>query len=197
LPRCRRTAEIKLAGPPAPDEITAATGADRLVVHFAYETVPVDQIINGYQFYCDPPPGAQSVADAGASAAAACDGSPSSVLLPGSTAVDGAYVCGSASKDATSATIADLVNQVPYNVAVAAIDPFQNVGPLSPVTCGVPMAPGKDDRDVKACSFSPHCAYRRVALAPLELALTLTLTLTLVGCRRARRRTRARRAVRA
>jgi hypothetical protein len=177
------TGKFKLAGPPPPDEISAAAGAKSLVVHFAYDNNQSDDpTINGYTFYCDPAPGAEPLpaADAGT----ACDSSQLTVLMPGAVP-EGANLCASAPLTAVSANIVGLQPGVPYRVAMAVADTFANLGPLSSVTCGVPLA---EDRNVSACTFSPRRASRRV---PFGL-----LGLTLAGWRRSRRRVQKRGAAR-
>jgi hypothetical protein len=170
-------ARYKLTGPNPPDEVTAAPAAKSLAVSFQYaNSASVDPTINGFSFFCDPPPGPAAPADAGgdASAPMTCDETPpSTVLVPGSTSVDALYRCGSAKLDATSGTATGLDALVPHHVAVAATDTYGNIGPLSMVTCAVPASdPGQS---VSACCFSPRRAAPRSSLLLLSLTLALSL----------------------
>jgi hypothetical protein len=79
---------------------------------------------------------------------------------------DSVYRCGSvSSKSAQSANATNLVNGVAYNVAVAAVDTYDNTGPLSDLACEVPQPVTgffKGYRDAGGeggggfCSFSRH-----------------------------------------
>lgn len=165
---------FKLVGPPAPDQVSAGIGGNLLVMSFTYSSVPVDQTGNGFNLYCDPPGGKAVAVDAGlidadasVGTALTCGAPHSQVLVPGDLPPsDGAFLCGStASKNAQSANATNLVNGVPYNVAVAAVDTYGNSGPLSALTCEVPQPiigffKGYQDAGGKAgggfCSFSRH-----------------------------------------
>ena len=48
------------------------------------------------------------------------------------------YQCGTGTAATTSATIKDLTNWLPTNVAIASVDAAGNAGPLSDVACGTP-----------------------------------------------------------
>jgi hypothetical protein len=139
------TGSYKLSAPAPPDTVTAGIGEDLLPIHFTY-TATSDTTINGYNFYCDPPPGVAAAADAGVLpldggiAITACSGIPSSVLVPGNH-VDtlDAYRCGGAGKSANGGNATGLVDGVAYTVAVATTDSYNNVGVLSTTTCQVPQ----------------------------------------------------------
>jgi hypothetical protein len=141
------TGMFKLVGPQPPDNVNAGIGGNLLVVNFTYNTPPVDQTINGYNFYCDPPPGNAAALDAGlieadasAGMATACAGAPmSQVLVQGGLAPGSSYLCGSAQKTSMGGNASGLVDGVPYNIAVAAEDVYENTGPLSVLGCGVPQ----------------------------------------------------------
>jgi hypothetical protein len=155
------TASAKLVGPPPPDTLTAAIGDRELVLHFSYDNdQESDPTINGYQFYCDPQPGLAAAADAGVAptdagvAAQACGVVPSQVLIPAAPHLNLPLPCGTAPLTATGGTVTGLVNGVPYDVATAAVDTYENVGPLSRLACDVPV-PSNSRQDVRACSFSP------------------------------------------
>jgi hypothetical protein len=154
-------ASAKLDGPPPPDTLTAAVGDRELVLHFSYDDQESDQTLNGYQFYCDPQPGLAAAADAGLAptdaGVAACGAEPSQVLIPAAPHLNLPLPCGTAPLTATGGTVSGLVNGVPYDVAVAARDTYENVGPLSMLACDVPE-PSKNSQNVRACSFSPRRA---------------------------------------
>ena len=164
---------FKLVGPPAPDQVSIGIGGNLLVMNFKYSSAPADQTGNGYYLYCDPPPGSAAALDAGllepdasAGMTLSCGVPNSQVLVPGMAApTDGAYRCGSAAKSSETANATGLVNGVAYNVAVAAYDLYENVGPLSSLTCEVPQPVTgffKAYRDAGGeggggfCSFSRH-----------------------------------------
>ena len=165
---------FKLVGPPAPDQVSAGIGGNLLVVNFSYSSVPVDQTGNGFNIYCDPPGGKDVAVDAGlidadasTGPALTCGAPHSQVLVPNDLPpTDGAYLCGStASKNAQAANATNLVDGVPYNVAVAAVDTYGNTGPLSALQCQVPQPiigffKGYQDAGGQAgggfCSFSRH-----------------------------------------
>ena len=138
-------ATYKLVGPAPPDKVSAGVGEDLLVVSFSYDDASSDTTINGYQFFCDPPPGDAAASNAvvqmddGGVISPSCTTSTS--LIAG-TRVDDAiqkFRCGSAATSATQGNAEGLINGVSYNVAVAATDTYQNVGKLSATTCQVPQ----------------------------------------------------------
>jgi hypothetical protein len=143
-------ASYKLNAPAPPDHVSLGTGAEPLLVNFSYDE-STDTTIKGYQLYCEPNSagGASENGDAGPPA-----------CVPSSRLVAGADVsnlqdlrCGSASRAATSATIKGLTDGLPYNVAVATIDSYDNVSVLSPVACAAPAA-AVSEQTAKACSFA-------------------------------------------
>jgi hypothetical protein len=172
------TAKYKLIGPPPPDQVTATPAARSLDIHFEYANFQTSDItINGFQFYCDPAPGTTS--DAGASTA--CDElAQTQTLTPGELAHSNA-LCGDANLSATSGTTYGLEIGVPYHVAVAAVDTFQNVGPLSNLACGIP----ESDSTSRACGCAVPGPSPRGALPVLGFMLAL------VGLSRRRTRRRA------
>jgi hypothetical protein len=137
------TTHYKLLAPDPPVNISADIGDGLLPIHFSYaNNQAADTTINGYQFYCDPPPGLAAAEDAGVAptdaGAAIPVCTPSTVLMPGFRAGD-QYRCGTASLSATAGNATGLVNGVAYNVAVAATDTYQNTGNISALTCNVPQ----------------------------------------------------------
>ena len=100
-----------------------------------------DNTINGYNFYCDPAPGADAAKDAGVFPAdsneiPACSGSVK--LVPGSHP-NPDYYCGSTGARSNHGNATGLINGVAYNVAVATTDSYQNTGVLSTTVCQVPQ----------------------------------------------------------
>ena len=137
------TVKYKLHAPNPPDNLSADIGDGLLPLHFSYAgNQSTDTTINGYQFFCDPPPGEAALADAGIvpsdAGLAATTCTPSKALVP-STRPDTKYSCGSASVSATAGNATGLVNGVAYNVAVAATDTYQNVGTISALACNTPQ----------------------------------------------------------
>jgi hypothetical protein len=168
-------ATFKLVGPPAPDKFSVGIGGNLLVTNFSYSSPPSDQTGNGFYLFCDPPPSRDAAVDAGlldpdagSGNTYTCGAPTSQVLVPGKDAPsrDSVYRCGSvSSKSAQSANATNLVNGVAYNVAVAAVDTYDNTGPLSDLACEVPQPVTgffKGYRDAGGeggggfCSFSRH-----------------------------------------
>jgi len=137
---------FKLVGPQPPDKVTAGIGGNLLVVDYTYNGMQVDATSNGFNVYCDPPPGTRAaeeaglVDDAGIGSATTCGAPVSDVLVPGNDPpADSKYRCGSGQHSSTQANATGLINNVPYNVSVAAVDTYENVGPLSALSCAVPQ----------------------------------------------------------
>jgi hypothetical protein len=76
-----------------------------------------------------------------------------------------------------------LTNNLPYSVAVAAVDSYDNIGVLSPVACAAPLAtvPGEANADSeqtsRACSFA-------LGHPSFPLLPSIALGLCLLRCRR-------------
>jgi MYXO-CTERM domain-containing protein len=118
-----------------------------------------DQFISSFQLFCDPPPNDPNAVASAVTLGDAGMPSPecpaSSELVPGASAAALQHLrCGSASQVTLSGTADGLVNGVPYNVAVASVDTFGNVGPLSPLACQVPQAKPAPEASSGACSFA-------------------------------------------
>jgi hypothetical protein len=137
-------ATYKLLAPNPPDTVSAGVGDGLLPLHFSYvNNQSNDMTISGYQFFCDPPPGTASLADAGivpvvSDTGVAVPNCGPSELLAGHVA-DSKFQCGSASLSATAGNATGLVNGVSYTVGVSATDTYANVGKLSTPTCQVPQ----------------------------------------------------------
>jgi hypothetical protein len=134
----------KLLAPNPPDNVSAAVGDTLLPVQFSYiDNQSTDMTINGYQIFCDPPPGG-GAADAGVTPVPTDAGlvtpdcSNDSQLVAGEIAAS-KFQCGSASLSATSANATNLVNGVSYHVGVAATDTYENIGKVSTLSCEVPQ----------------------------------------------------------
>jgi hypothetical protein len=143
VPFATYIAHYKLLAPPPPPNVSADIGDGLLPIHFSYAGgQSTDTTINGYQFYCDPPPGLAAAEDAGVAPSDAGAAIPectvSTVLVPDKRAADN-YRCGGATQSATAGNATGLVDGVAYNVAVAATDTYQNIGALSPLACNVPQ----------------------------------------------------------
>lgn len=132
-----------LAGPPAPTGMTTGVGENLVTVKLkAPSTTPTDFL--KYRVYCFR--GSRpTVSDAGADADAAavsstCPGG--HPFVPGTIpdAKLDAFKCGEWSKITGDITLDVPTNDVPYAVALAAIDRQENVGILSEVVCDTPRA---------------------------------------------------------
>jgi hypothetical protein len=139
-------ATYKLLAPNPPDTVTAGIGDGLIPIQFSYlNNQSNDTTINGYQFFCDPPPGsAAALADAGVTPVPTDAGlvvpncAVSTVLTQGAVGPAG-YQCGSASLSATAGNAVGLVDGISYNVGVSATDTYANVGKLSTLACEVPQ----------------------------------------------------------
>ncbi len=190
---------FKLVGPAAPDVVTAGIGGNLLVVNFSYSGAInggscVVQTINGFNVYCDPPPGDAAAVDAGLEApeagvgsAVSCAVPSSQVLIPGMIPpTNPAYLCGSGQKTSQTADARSLVNGVPYNVAVSAIDTYNNTGVLSQLQCQVPQPITgfyKAYRAAGGTAGGGFCSFSRMR-QPLSLFVLLAVVGGLVLRRR-------------
>ncbi|MET0790485.1 MAG: hypothetical protein ABW061_03110 [Polyangiaceae bacterium] len=136
-------ATYKLFAPAPPDTLNVGIGENILPLSWSYSTSNSDTTINGYRFYCDPPPGAAAAADAGVLPddggtllIPACTGS--TELIPGQRP-DEKYRCGDVGGKATKGQASGLINGVAYNVAISTTDSYGNSGVLSVVECQVPQ----------------------------------------------------------
>ncbi len=130
--------EIKydLLAPSPPTGVKAGVGESSLVVRWSVPDNTED--VNGYRFYCDPPPGGGGVVgEGGGSGTSGTSGCGSSALVPGADPPEG-YGCGDTSGVATNGEATGLENGQSYAVAVASVDAYGNVGVLSGLACGVP-----------------------------------------------------------
>jgi uncharacterized protein (TIGR03382 family) len=131
-----------LAGPPAPTGMTTGAGEGMVTVKLkAPATTPSD--FAKYRVYCFQ--GARTAPDAGADADGATDDSKCPAghpFVPGTipTSALDAYKCGEHTTIAGDITLEVSQNDVPYAVALAAIDRQENVGILSEVACDTPRA---------------------------------------------------------
>jgi hypothetical protein len=174
-------ATLKLSAPPPPDRVSLGVGNEELIAAFSYDQISADVTSNGYQLYCEPKAGGTGDSDSGLLACA-----PSARLVAGASTDDlQDLLCGTTGKADTEGQIGGLTNNVPYNVAVAAIDIYDNVSVLSPVACEAPRAtvPGHtesgQEQTSKACSF---------ALGRPSFPLLPSVALGLCLLRRRRRR---------
>jgi len=146
---------LKSSPPPTLDSVTS--GDRQLSAKFSFDNT--DQYFDGVQLFCDPAPNdpnaaanAQTMTDDAGAFVPAC--SPSAELVPGAPAASLQHLrCGSAPKAAVTAVVPGLLNGVSYNIAVASVDTYGNVGPLSGIACQVPQERAHSV-DAKACSFA-------------------------------------------
>lgn len=150
-----------LAGPTPPSGLTLGSGEGMLSVKFEAPTTPGD--FEKYRVYCfRDPEGASTTADAGIEAGAekdagkdaggaadAGDAAPKRPVCPTShpfvpgalpTSTLDAYVCAESRTLAGEVVLDGRDNEVPYAVALAAIDRQGNHGMLSEVACETPRA---------------------------------------------------------
>jgi hypothetical protein len=185
--------KFKLVGPPAPDKVSAGIGGNLLVVNFSYNTPPSDTTGNGFYLYCDPKQGTDAALDAGliepdagSGVATKCTGVPSAILSEKAAVPGDAYRCGTAQMSSQTANATGLVNGVPYNIAVAAFDTFDNIGPLSETACQVPQPITgffKAYQDAGGRGGGGFCSFSR-RREPLALVALLGLASCLVLRRR-------------
>ena len=174
--------EYLLNSPPPPDRVSLGIADGQLLVAFGYDAQPLAASADDVQFFCDPPPHDPSVvanATVTTSDAGMVEGvcRTSAVLIPGAPAAALQHLrCGGAKVKATVGIADRLVNGVPYNVAVATVDTFANVGPLSLLACEAPQATPANDRSVRACSFAGAGPAQSAPAFALLVALGAALT---------------------
>jgi hypothetical protein len=133
-----------LVGPPAPRGVAIEAGNDGLIPNWTPNT---DTDAIGYDVFLAPPagqpaqgagcPGIPGADDAGAGAAGGISGVPAAYLVAGGG--DGLTVFG----ESTGAyALTGLTDGTEYDVAVAAVDAFGNVGPTSVPSCTTPIIDG-------------------------------------------------------
>jgi len=180
-------ATYKLSASAPPDHVTSGTGENIAPISWSYDlaSASADQYINGYQFYCDPAPGQSGLDEAGIVPdpdvlPTVCQDS--TILVPG-TRPDDKYKCGTAGKTSSRGSATGLINNVAYNVAVAATDTYLNVGNVGTPACAVPQPVTGFFEAYRAaggeggggfCSFSRH---GRPVLLLSVIALGLCLVL--------------------
>jgi hypothetical protein len=127
--------KVKLSGPLACTNVTAASGDGLLIVDF--NPPPGETDIQGYDLFAQPSGSGgdasavatcSSTIDASSAATACADGGTSNLMC--------VQVNGTTNG---AGTIAGLTNGVSYAVAVAAFDQFGNTGALSSVACSTPQ----------------------------------------------------------
>jgi len=178
-------ATYKLTSSAPPVKVTPGTGENIAPISWTYDNNTADQYVNGYQFYCDPAPGPAGLVDAGVvvePGIVPTNCQESTVLKAGTRPAD-KYKCGTADKTATRGNAINLVNNVPYNVAVANTDTYLNTGNISPPACAIPQPVTgffEAYRDAGGeggggfCSFSRH-GRPALLLGVLGLGLCLVL----------------------
>ncbi|HEX2672997.1 MAG TPA: hypothetical protein VHM25_19085 [Polyangiaceae bacterium] len=180
-------AEYRLVGSPPPDRVMAGVGDKQALIAFEYDDA--DTAVASVQFYCEPPPNDPDAIARGDLVSGDADAenqscSESNELVAGRPAAALEHLrCGSA-PIAERRGIADgLVNGVPYNIAVATVDRFGNVGTLSDPFCVAPQAKPVVDPNAKACSIAGTSPTRNGSALPL---------VAMLGSALVRRRLRAR-----
>ncbi|HYQ02525.1 MAG TPA: hypothetical protein VER96_27825 [Polyangiaceae bacterium] len=164
----------RLLGPEPRDIEYVSSGDGRAMVKLA--PYSYDQYEDGVQLFCDPPPNdpnaaanTQTITDNAGVFVPVC--AQSAELIPGA---DGASLqhlrCGFGHKDALIPVATDLINGVSYNIALASVDTYGNVGPLSPVACQVPQARGAH-QTINACAFSGVSRSERASVFASLLAI--------------------------
>ncbi|HEY0467623.1 MAG TPA: hypothetical protein VGC79_25660 [Polyangiaceae bacterium] len=151
--------------PPPPLHVASVQSGDR---QLSVELSPLvtDQAFDGVLLFCDPAPNdanaaanAQTTTTDAGDFVASCFAS--TELMPGADAAGLQRLhCGNASRTTLTAVADGLVNGVSYNIAVASVDSYRNVGPLSEVACQVPQARPSNLR-AEACTFSGRARKQR------------------------------------
>jgi len=162
----------RLKATPPPDLLDASSANGKLHVELAIESTS-DNYIEGFQIFCEP----QGASEGAGTHAQDCS-NPRELVAGASGAALQHLRCGSAPKDATSATTDKLSNGVAYGVAIATVDTYGNISALSNPVCGIPQA--REER-------SSACAFAGTGGTQAESALAL-VTLGAALARRRRRR---------
>jgi hypothetical protein len=125
-----------LVGPSPPTAVKAGVGEDALVV--SWNPSSSDEILGQYAVYVDEaggtPPGGEG--GQGGQGSTPSDGCTSDVLVPGEIPTGTPNAETNAST--TEAEASGLTNGVLYAIGVAAMDAFENPGPLSKLDCATP-----------------------------------------------------------
>lgn len=131
---------FKLLASPPPTNVEAGIGETISPITFTgLDTA--DMSVQGYRFYCDPPPGieAAEAANLVPEPGAPLEDCVASDAVKAGVIPDERYYCGSAERTSSKGNATGLVNGVAYNVAVATTDIFFNTGVLSSVACAHPQ----------------------------------------------------------
>ena len=169
-------ASYKLTPPPTPSINTVTSGEAQIQLEFSES--PNDPTLNAYQFFCDP---SAEVGSADAGTADPVCGASTVLVAGGSANAVPDLKCGSASKATTNGSATGLTNGISYNIAMVAVDIYDNVSEISNVVCQAPQqaaasAPASPDASSSACSVVGGigaCDSRWPALAVLSLATCL------------------------
>lgn len=179
----------KLLAPDPPTGLVPGIGENIAPISWDPQTNQTDPTLDGYQFYCDPAPGQSGYDETGLpppDPSVLPNSCTKSDILEAGKHVDGHYACGTAAKTATRGNATGLLNNVAYNVAVAATDSYRNVGVISTPACAIPQPVTGFFEAYRAaggeggggfCSFSRHAR-------PVFLFTVLGLGLCLVLRRR-------------
>jgi hypothetical protein len=178
----------KLNAPAPPTNVASGVGENIAPISWT-TTASADTSIDGYQLYCDPAPGQAGLDEAGIIAdpdvlPGSCTAS--TILVPGARP-DDKYKCGTAAKTATKSSATGLINNVAYNVSVAATDTYRNVGVVStPPACAIPQPVTgffEAYRDAGGEGGGGYCSFSRQR-RPMMLLTVLGLGLCLMLRRR-------------
>lgn len=136
-------ASYDLIGPDAPRDLSVGVGESTLVLGWTIEDNRGD--IKRYNAYCDPPPNTTTEGAGGEGAGGEGNeepeqGCPQALydVVENELSPD-AYFCGESDGYSASMQTAPLENGVKYTVAVAAVDNFNNRGPLTDPQCKTPQ----------------------------------------------------------
>ena len=174
----------RLHGSLPPEGFTVASGDGKLLLDLP--STIADPYLAGFQLYCDPAP---DDANASANAQVTTDNAGAIVpscpataeLIPGASPATLEHLrCGSARATDLPAVADGLVNGVSYNIALASVDTYGNVGPLSHSACQVPQA-SADHATAKACAIGASGPARPGS------ALACLMAISAVAARRRRR----------
>ncbi len=179
-----------------PGPISVASEDDSVTIAIPPTTDPDTQ---GYNVYCDPPPGSEAASEPAAATGDAGTGdsgvpspegcSASSVFAApdagAATGIAAKYLCAQGTATQTSIKVNGLKPGVPYDIAVAATDAVANVGPLSNVACATPSSSPSSS---SSAAGGVSCAVENAGSPSGTGGLCAVMAASLVGLARKRRR---------
>ncbi|MGZ3419557.1 MAG: MXAN_2562 family outer membrane beta-barrel protein [Polyangiales bacterium] len=179
-----------VGGPPAPIGVTLGTGESLLTAHFKAPASPPADFLK-YRLFCfrgakSSDAGTDGGSEAGSAAASSCpSGHP---FVPGAfpTSALDAFQCAESSSPSGDVVMDGKQNELPYAVAIAAVDKQGNSGILSEVACDTPRATNSfwDNYRAAGGQAGGHCSLGHASATAGTCVLSVFAVLALLLRRR-------------